>query len=116
MIRKILLGVLVALLACSVAYAEAKPVLMVLSTKTCPACREMKKVLTQLNKKYPGIETQNIYLETKEGAMYGEMYEVEYVPTLVFKDASGEDFDMRVGYMSVEKIAKIFKNAGVKIN
>ena len=114
--RKFLLSALFLLLACSIAYAESKPVLMMLSTKTCPACKQMQKVLKQLNKQYPGIKTRHIYLEDGNNMKYVDMYDIEYVPTLVFKDENGEDFDVRVGYMPVDKVVKIFKNAGVKVN
>ena len=57
-------SLLLVMLLCSVAGAASLPSITMLSTKTCPACEEMSKVLKDINAKYSGkISTAHIYLE-----------------------------------------------------
>ena len=101
------------MLLCSSAFA-AVPSVTMLSTKSCPACTQMAKVLEQIDSEYKGrIATSHIYLEDKPEL--AEKYNVRYVPMLIFKDADGKERAREVGYRSVEQVLAVFENNGVKI-
>lgn len=107
-------ALLLVVLVCSVAGAASVPSVTMLSTKSCPACAEMSKVLTQINSQYKGkISTAHVYLE--DNPDIAKKYNVRYVPTLIFRDASGKTLAQEVGYRSVSEVIKVFQKAGVKI-
>ena len=94
--------------------ACAAPSITMLSTKTCPACVQMSKVLKQINATYKGkITTTHIYLENNPDI--AKKYNVRYVPTLIFRDADGKEFAQEIGYRSLNDVIKIFAKNGVNI-
>ena len=111
---KILSALMLAVLMCSMAGAASLPSVTMLSTKTCPACEQMAKVLNDINAKYSGkISTYHFYLEDKPEL--AKEYNVRYVPMLIFRDASGREKAREVGYKSVDEVMKIFQKAGITI-
>ena len=85
-----------------------------LSTKTCPACSQMEKVFGEIKAKYSGkITTAHIFLE--DNPDIAKKYNVRYVPTLIFRDASGKTVAQEVGYRPLSDVLKVFAKAGVKI-
>ncbi len=110
---KILAAFLLVMILGSAACA-AVPSVTMLSTESCPACVQMSKVFKEIEAKYKGkISTSHIYLEKNPDI--AKKYNVRYVPTLIFKDASGEEIAQEVGYRSLKDVLKIFERAGVKI-
>ena len=110
---KFLTVVLFVMILCSAASA-AVPSLTMLSTKTCPACEQMEKVLNELNASRKGkLTTSHIYLE--DNPDIARKYNVRYVPTLLFRDASGKVVAQEIGYRSAAEVVKIFENAGIKL-
>lgn len=110
--KKILLALLVVFVLSSAACA-AVPSVTMLSTKTCPACAQMSKVLDKLDDNYRGrITTARIYLESNPDI--AKKYNIRYVPTLIFRDASGKEIAQEVGYRSENEILKIFAGKGIK--
>ena len=110
---KILSALLLVMILSSTAFA-AVPSVTMLSTKSCPACDQMSKVLQQIEKDYKGkISTSHIYLEKNPDI--AKKYNVRYVPTLIFKDASGKEIAQEVGYRSLKDVLRIFEDFGVKI-
>ncbi len=110
---KFLAVMLFVMVLCPVADA-AVPSVTMLSTKTCPACEQMEKVLNELNAQYKGkLTTSHIYLENNTDI--AKKYNVRYVPTLLFKDASGKVVAQEIGYRSAAEVVKIFANAGIKL-
>ena len=98
---------------CSCASA-ALPSVTMLSTKTCPACVQMEKVMTEIDSKYSGrISTSRIYLEDKPEL--AKQYNIRYVPTLLFKDSKGKVVAQEIGYKSLDAVLEVFKKAGVKL-
>ena len=94
--------------------ALAKPSVTMLSTKTCPACVQMSKVLKEIDATYKGkITTSHIYLENNPDI--ARKYNVRYVPTLIFRDDSGKEFAQEVGYRSLSDVIGIFAKHGVNI-
>lgn len=109
---KIFTALLLVSVLCSAACAA--PSVVMLSTKTCPACVQMAKVLREINKEYKGkISTAHIYLENNPDI--AKKYNVRYVPTLIFRDADGNEIAQEVGYKSVNEVINIFAKNGVKI-
>ena len=105
-------ALLLVVFMCSVASA-ASPSVTMLSTKTCPACEQMKKVFNELNANYKDkLTTSHIYLENNQDI--AKKYNVRYVPTLIFKDASGKVVAQEVGYRSAAEVVKIFAKNGIK--
>ena len=111
---KILSALLFVAVLCSVAGAASLPSVTMLSTKTCPACEQMAKVLKDIDAKYSGkISTSHIYLE--DNPDIAKKYNVRYVPMLIFRDASGNEKAREVGYKSLNDVLKIFQKAGIVI-
>ena len=110
---KFMSALLLVIMMCSVASA-AVPSVMMLSTKTCPACEQMAKVINELDTNYKGrLSTSRVYLE--HNPEIAKKYNVRYVPMLIFRDASGEIISKEIGYRSVNEVLTIFENAGIKI-
>ena len=106
-------ALLVAVMATG-AWAAKLPTLKMLSTRSCPACVQMNKVLKRIDRDYSGrLATQHVYLEEHEDV--AEKYNVRYVPTLIFIDAKGHEFAQKVGYLSLEEVLAVFKKHGIKI-
>ena len=96
------------------AYGAALPSVTMLSTKTCPACEQMAKVLKSIDAQYSGkLSTAHIYLE--DNPEIAQKYKVRYVPTLLFRDASGKIVAQEVGYRSLDGVLEVFRKAGVKL-
>ena len=111
--KKFLLSFILVMILCSVANA-ALPSVTMLSTKTCPACVQMSKVLKEINEKYPKkISTAHIYLENNPDI--AKKYKIRFVPTLIFRDSNGNEIAKEVGYKSLNEVLKIFADKGVKI-
>ena len=112
-VKKFVLSVLLVMVLCTCASA-ALPSVTMLSTKTCPACRQMLKVFTEINSEYADkITTEHIYLEDKPELI--REYNIRYVPVLVFRDTEGNIAAQEIGYRSKGEILKIFEKAGVNI-
>ncbi|MBQ9418903.1 MAG: thioredoxin family protein [Synergistaceae bacterium] len=111
--RKIIFALVLVVVMVSTASA-AVPSVTMLSTKTCPACAQMSKVFSEINAGYKGrLSTAHIYLENNPDI--AKKYNVRYVPTLIFRDASGKEIAQAVGYKSLKEVLKIFADKGVKI-
>ena len=110
--KKILSALLLVLVLSSAACADVPSVTM-LSTKSCPACAQMSKVLNELNANYRGrLTTAHIYLENNPDI--AKKYNIRYVPTLIFRDASGKEIAQEVGYRSMNEVLKVFASKGIK--
>ncbi|MBQ3455959.1 MAG: thioredoxin family protein [Synergistaceae bacterium] len=111
---KILSALLLVMVLCSVAGAASLPSVTMLSTKTCPACEQMAKVLNDIKAKYGGkVSTYHYYLEDKPEL--AKQYNVRYVPMLIFRDASGRERAREVGYKSIDEVISTFRKAGITI-
>lgn len=111
--KKILWALLFVFVLSSMASA-AVPSVVMLSTKSCPACAQMSKVLKEINANYRGrLSTALIYLENNPDI--AQKYNVRYVPTLIFRDASGKEIAQAIGYKSLKEVLKIFADKGINI-
>ena len=110
---KILSALLLVMVLCSCAFA-ALPSVTMLSTKTCPACAQMEKVMKKIEADYSGkISTQHIYLEDKPEL--AKQYNIRYVPTLLFRDSSGKIVAQEIGYRSLDAVLEVFRKSGITI-
>ena len=91
----------------------ALPSVTMLSTKTCPACEQMESVMKEINAKYSGkLSTAHIYLE--DNPDIAKKYNVRYVPTLLFSDASGKVVAQEVGYKNLDAVLAVFRRVGIR--
>ncbi len=110
---KFLSAFVLVIVMCSCASA-ALPSVTMLSTKTCPACAQMEKVMKEIDSKYSGqIATEHVYLEDHPDV--AKQYNVRYVPTLLFKDSSGKVVAQEIGYKNLDAVLAVFRKAGVKL-
>ncbi|MBQ7217513.1 MAG: thioredoxin family protein [Synergistaceae bacterium] len=110
---RILSALLLVMAVCTCASA-ALPSVTMLSTKTCPACAQMEKVMKEIDAKYSGqISTEHIYLEDKPEL--AKKYNIRYVPTLLFKDSSGKIVAQEIGYKSLDAVLEVFRKAGITL-
>ena len=110
---RIILAFVFIIVLCSSAFA-ALPSITMLSTKTCPACKQMTKVFNELKSKHgSSVSTSHIYLE--DNPEVAKEYNVRYVPMLIFKDAKGKEVAREVGFKSLSEVLAVFKKAGVNI-
>ena len=110
---KIITALMLVLVMCSCAFAD-NPGVVMLSTKTCSVCRQMMRVLKNIDENYGGkIDVGMIYLEDKPDI--AREFNVMYVPVLLFMDGDGEVIAQEVGYRSAEDIIATFRHNGVKL-
>ena len=109
--EKFIAALVLVLVMCPCAFAD-NPGVVMLSTKTCSVCRQMMRVLKNIDENYGGkIDVGMIYLEDEPEI--AREFNVMYVPVLVFVDGSGEVIAQEVGYRSAEDIIATFRNNGV---
>lgn len=108
---KILSALLLVMVVCSCASA-ALPSVTMLSTKTCPACKQMESVLKEIASRYAGkIATEHV--DVHDNPDVAKKYEVRYVPTLLFKNAKGEVVAMEIGYRDIDAVIDVFRKNGI---
>ena len=98
------------------ANAAVPSVTMLLSKEdeNSATCTQMKVVMNELKANYKGkLTISNIYLD--DNPEIAKKYNVRYVPTLIFRKASGEVITQEIGVKSASEIIRIFANAKVKI-
>ena len=73
----------------------------------------MSKVLDSIKEKY----AEKLYAEkidlTSRRDLASE-FKVQYVPHLLFVNASGEIFEQKVGYLQEDKVLEVFEKAGIE--
>jgi len=94
--------------------APKKPTLVELMSPGCPACAEMEKVLAQFEEQY-GDTVEVQIVNVREYPDVARLYQVRYVPTLVFIDENGKMLEKRVGYMPLEALEKEWRERGYNI-
>ncbi len=92
-----------------------KPTLVELMTPVCPACKEMAKVLAEFEEKHGGSVEVKV-IDVREDANAARLYQVRYVPTLVFLDEEGKELEKKVGYMPLDALEKEWERLGYSLN
>lgn len=85
-----------------------RAVILEFSRELCPMCEHMKKVLQQLSAKYGDqIEVRILYYDPDEKLF--KHYQVVFVPTQVFLDASGKEVFRQTGVFTIFELEKKLK-------
>ncbi|NLK19376.1 MAG: hypothetical protein GX310_06255 [Synergistaceae bacterium] len=71
----------------------------------------MSKVLDQFTDKY-GHAVEVIVANVRECPQEASMFQVRFVPTLVFMDETGKLLDKRTGYMPLSALVKNWSDLG----
>jgi thiol-disulfide isomerase/thioredoxin len=88
--------------------APGKPSIYEFGSKVCPYCREMARILKDVESQYPGqVSVRSYYIETDERLF--EEYRVSIRPTLVFVDLSGQEVYRHEGLLPKEQLVKKLK-------
>lgn len=74
----------------------------------------MSKVLDEFSKKHGDVIEVKI-LNARDNAEMSRLYQVRYVPTLVFLDKDGKMIDKRVGYMPLDALEKHWVALGCEL-
>lgn len=71
----------------------------------------MSKVLDQFSEKH-GDKFEVQIVNVRDFPDVARLYQVRYVPTLVFLDEAGKMLDKRVGYMPLDALEKHWEGLG----
>ena len=74
----------------------------------------MSKVLDQFSEKH-GDKFEVQIVNVREYPDVARLYQVRYVPTLVFLDEAGKMLDKRVGYMPLDALEKHWVSLGCEL-
>jgi thioredoxin 1 len=94
---------------------EKLPKLIDLGAGKCIPCKMMAPILDELKTEYSGkldVEVIDVWENPKEGDKYG----ITLIPTQIFYDPEGKEFQRHEGFMSKEDILAIFKQKGMKLD
>jgi thioredoxin 1 len=90
------------------------PVLLVLGSEGCPACRQMNPILRELKSTYANKFVVK-YIDVWEDRVAGEEYGIEAIPTQIFYDGHGREVFRHVGFYSTDEILAAWRNTGIKL-
>ena len=86
-----------------------------LGSVNCIPCKMMQPVMKKAAEKYPGQVKVVFYdVWTPEGAPYGQQYKIRGIPTQVFLDKDGKEYDRHVGFFDFDSLEKVLLAGGVK--
>jgi thiol-disulfide isomerase/thioredoxin len=87
---------------------KSRPVILEFSRELCPMCEYMEKTLGQLKAKYGDqIEVRILHYDSDEKLF--KQYEVVFVPTQLFLDASGKEVFRHIGVFTLSELEKKLK-------
>lgn len=89
------------------------PMLLELSSETCPPCRQMVPILEEVKKLYEGKASVKI-VDVYENPKLADKYGISVIPTQIFLDKDGKEVYRHEGLFSKEEIVKTFDKMGVK--
>lgn len=88
------------------------PGIVALSSTGCPACTEQKRVFDELAPQYEG-RAKFVRLDVYEYIELARQHNVQYVPTLLFIDQSGEVVQTKVGFTPADELTAWLESVGV---
>lgn len=86
--------------------------LVELGSTTCKSCRAMHAELAALRAECEGdlsVEEVDVYADAETAGAYG----VQLIPTQVFLDAAGQEFDRHTGFLPRQEIRRRFATRGL---
>ncbi len=97
------------------AVQTALPVVMILQSQSCPACKQMSIVLKEFSGKY-GAQVRTEEVDIMQNPDLAREFKVRYIPMLVFKDGQGKVLGTHVGYLPLDAFMKKLKEVGITVN
>jgi thioredoxin-like negative regulator of GroEL len=94
------------------------PSVVSFSTGNCPACLEQKKVFTELRGALAGkarFLSVNVVADRPENRQAIQEFRIQYVPTIVFFDSTGQAVDVHVGYLTADQLRTRLREMGVNL-
>lgn len=91
------------------------PTMMVLSTSTWPACRQMEAVLREFAPKYKD-KVNVVKIDLDENPQYAYEYRVTVVPTTIFFKEEKQVYKGFAGAADENRIKEVFKEMGVNLD
>lgn len=100
-----------------VARAEADivaglPTLVDLGSDECPSCIEMKPVLAGLHSELDG-KANVVFIDVKKDTTAGQRYGIQFIPTQIYFDASGNEVHRNVGAVDRDALLEGLEMAGL---
>jgi thioredoxin 1 len=87
---------------------QGKPALYEFGAGYCYSCKQMAKVMAELQPVYSNqVEFRMVYAD-KEKALF-QQYKIMLIPTQVFLDASGKEVERHMGALSKEEVIQKLK-------
>lgn len=91
------------------------PRLVDLGASKCIPCKMMKPILEDLSDKYKGkLKVEFIDVWKDNTAI--QKYKIQSIPTQIFYDTKGKEFDRHAGYLPEKEILLKFKSHGIKLD
>lgn len=85
-----------------------------LGSVDCIPCKKMQPIMKSIETKYKGLVKVTFYDVWKD-TKKSEEYEIDLIPTQVFKDANGKEIFRHQGFFAEEEIDKFLQSQGVNI-
>ncbi len=97
-------------ISCAQKPMKPKVTFIELGSVRCIPCQKMQKVIKRLEETYPK-EVETIFYDvwTKEGKKYGDIYDIDLIPTQVFLDADGHEYYRHEGYFEFDSVRMILQ-------
>jgi thioredoxin 1 len=87
---------------------QGKPALYEFGSGYCASCKEMAKIMAELQPQYGDqLEVRMVYAD-KEKDLF-KQYKIMLIPTQVFLDASGKEVDRHIGALSKDEVIRKLK-------
>lgn len=83
-----------------------------LGAKSCIPCKMMTPILEKLEKSYKG-RADIIFIDVRENQSQGERFRIQFIPTQIFFDKTGQEVYRHVGFMNESDIVAQLKKIGV---
>jgi len=86
-----------------------------LGSVRCIPCQKMQPILRSIESKY-GTQVNVVFHDvwTAEGSPYGQKYGIEAIPTQIFLNEDGVEYERHIGYLPEEDVINILQREGVK--
>jgi thioredoxin 1 len=94
--------------------AIAGPRVVDLGADACIPCKLMAPILEELRNEYRG-RLQVDFIDVWKNPDAGKRYGIHQIPTQIFYDASGKEFERHEGFISKEDILAKFAARGVSL-
>jgi thioredoxin 1 len=94
------------------ALASGKPVLVDFGANSCVPCRQLRPILKEVSKEYPG-KAEILVIDVYKYQTLAKEYKIMLIPTLVFFDSKGKEAFRHMGVLDKEKIVAKLKEIGM---